>query len=101
MLQSAISYCRRGWSVIPIEHRAKGPRLREWQKLRLTESDLPVHFRGSPQNIGVLQGEPSGWLVDVDLDHPRAVALADEYLPATPLVFGRANKPRSHRLYRV
>ena len=37
----------------------------------------------------------------MDLDHPRALELADAHLPATPSVFGRASKPRSHRLYRV
>ena len=44
---------------------------------------------------------PSGWLIDVDLDHPLAVELADEFLPPTASVFGRVGKPRSHRLYVV
>ncbi len=39
--------------------------------------------------------------MDVDLDHPRAVELASQFLPATPLMFGRSGKPRSHWLYRV
>lgn len=69
--------------------------------MRLAADELPLRFNGQPQNIGVLLGEPSAWLVDVDLDHLRAVELADDYLPPTPLVFGRPGKPRSHRLYRV
>jgi hypothetical protein len=52
-------------------------------------------------NVGVLLGEPSGWLIDIDLDHPRCVELAPEHLPPTPAIFGRPGKPRSHYLYRV
>ena len=39
--------------------------------------------------------------MDVDLDHARCVARADEFLPPTSAAFGRPGKPRSHRLYRV
>ena len=52
-------------------------------------------------NVGVLLGEPSDWLIDIDIDHPRAVELAAQFLPPTPLVFGRAGKPKSHYLYKV
>ena len=81
-IQIARLYHSRGWSVIPIPHRSKNPGFDGWQNLRLSEAELPCHFNGRPQNIGVLLGEPSGWLVDVDLDHPRAVELADQFLPA-------------------
>lgn len=100
-LDAATEYTRRGWRVVPIPTRSKNPGTDGWQHLRLAESDLPEHFNGDPQNIGLLLGEPSGWTVDVDLDHPRAVALADQFLPDTAAVFGRAGKPRSHRLYRL
>jgi hypothetical protein len=100
-LDDAILITRRGWCVVPVPHRGKNPGLTGWQELRLTEAELPSHFRGGPQNIGVLLGEPSGWLVDVDLDHRRCVERADEFLPPTPAAFGRPAKPRSHRLYRV
>lgn len=98
---AAIDYARRGLSVVPIPFRSKNPGFDEWQLLRLTEKDIPVHFNDTPQNVGVLTGEPSGWLIDVDLDHPRCVELADQYLPPTPAIFGRPSNPRSHRLYRV
>src|ERR1044071_1943397 len=100
-LEAAISYTLRGWSGIPIPHQSKNPGYPKWEQTRLTEADLPHHFNGQPQNIGVLLGQPSGWIIDIDLDHPLAVALADQYLPATPAVFGRPGKPRSHRLYRI
>jgi hypothetical protein len=99
--QAAIDYTRRGWSVVPIPYQSKNPGFKGWEQVRLRESDIPDYFRGKPRNLGVLLGEPSAWLVDIDLDHPRCVELADLYLPATPSVFGRPGKPRSHRLYQV
>ena len=101
VLDHARAYLRRSWSVVPIPYRSKNPGFKGWERLRLAEADLPQYFNSAPQNIGLLTGEPSGWVVDVDLDHPRAVELADEFLPPTPAVFGRPGKPRSHRLYRV
>lgn len=101
LLDIAIRYTRRGWRVVPVPHRSKNPGFKGWQQLRLEEVELHRHFNGRPQNIGVLLGEPSNWLIDVDLDHARAVALADEFLPRTPAIFGRQGKPRSHWLYRV
>ena len=99
-LEAAVAYTRRGWRVVPIPHRSKKITAKRWQQWRLDEDALPEHFSG-PRNVGVLLGEPSNWLVDVDLDHPRAVELADEYLPATDAVFGRSSALRSHRLYIV
>jgi replicative DNA helicase len=46
-----------------------------------------------------LLGEPSGGLVDVDLDCAAAVRLAPVFLPATGAVFGRLSAPASHYLY--
>ena len=100
-LAAATAYARRGWAVIPVPHRGKNPGFKGWEQARLAEPDLPAHFNGQPQNIGLLLGEPSGWVVDVDLDHARCVERADEFLPPTDAVFGRPAKPRSHRVYLV
>ena len=99
--RAAERYLSRGWSVIPIPYRTKKAIDKGWPQIRLTHEALDQHFNGRPQNIGVLLGEPSGWLIDVDLDHLRAVKLAPQFLPPTPLVFGRPGKPRSHWLYRA
>ncbi len=99
-LDAARSYLARGWAPVPVPHREKGPQLPGWQRLRLTETDLPRYFNGHAQNIGILLGAASGGLVDVDLDCPEALALADHFLPPTAAAFGRASKPRAHRLYR-
>jgi len=98
---AAREYTRRGMMVLPIPHRSKSPRIANWQKMRIKEDDLGQHFNGKPRNIGVLLGEPSGWLIDIDLDHQRAVELADRYLPPTEAIFGRNSNRRSHRIYRV
>lgn len=99
-VEHAREYTRRGWCVVPVPLGEKAPRVRGWQQLRLTEVDLPAYFDNRPTNIGVLLGEPSGNLVDVDLDCAEAVALASELLPRTGCVFGRASKRASHWLYR-
>jgi hypothetical protein len=99
MLDIARQYIRKGYRVLPIPHKAKAPVIREWGKLRITEADADVYFSGKPQNIGVLLGEPSGNLVDVDLDCDEAVKLAPSFLPSTPAIFGRESKPSSHYLY--
>jgi hypothetical protein len=98
LLESARTYLARGYAVIPVPARKKIPVLKGWTDLRLAESDLPAHFNGTG-NIGVLLGEPSGWLVDVDLDCEEAVALAPKFLPPTGAMSGRPGKPASHWWY--
>ncbi|MBT9282305.1 MAG: bifunctional DNA primase/polymerase [Hydrogenibacillus schlegelii] len=96
--EAALAYIKRGWRPIPIPFKKKKATLNGWTNLRLEADDVPEYFSGR-SNVGVLLGEPSNWLIDVDLDHPLAVELADVFLPPTGAVFGRASKPRSHRLY--
>ena len=98
-LDTATDYLRRGWQPLPVPHRSKNPNFSNWQNFTLTETELPNHFNGKPQNIGVLLGSKSNGLIDIDLDSPEAVKIADFFLPETEAVFGRENKPRSHRLY--
>jgi len=98
---AAEQYALRGWSTVPVPHRSKNPGFNGWEQLRVTQETVGQYFNGQPQNIGVLLGEPSGWLIDVDLDHRRAVELAAEFLPSTPAIFGRPGKLRSHWIYRT
>jgi len=88
-------YHQRGWSIIPIAHKSKNPNRPGWQNETFTPDDFPPE----PYNVGIHLGVRSGWLVDIDLDHAHAVALAPEILPPTPAVFGRPSKPQSHFLY--
>ena len=98
LLGAARSYFSRGYAVIPVPAGKKIPVLKGWTDLRLAERDLPLHFNGTG-NIGVLLGEPSGWLVDVDLDCEEAIALAPQFLPPTGAMTGRPGKPASHWWY--
>ncbi len=98
LLDAARKYLRRGWMPVYVPLGTKGPTRKGWRKLRLTQEDLPKHFDRSG-NIGIVLGEASHNLVDVDLDCPEAIELADQYLPATPAVTGRPSAQRSHRWY--
>ena len=100
ILRTALTYRERGWWPIPIPLGKKAPIDEGWPNQRLDGTKLDAAF-ARPCNIGILLGEPSGWLTDIDLDAPEAVALADSFLPKTEAVFGRASKLRSHRLYIV
>lgn len=101
VMQAALAYRKRGWAITPDEYRGKKALLVDWPNVILTETDIPFQFGGELRNISVLLGQPSGGLVDVDLDSMIALRLADLFLPATGCVFGRTGKPRSHRLYRT
>ncbi len=108
LVGAAGDYLERGWSLTPVLPRDKKPGWpnapgraprpqRNWQGLRLKAADLSRYFIPTA-NIGVNLGEPSGDLADIDHDCAEAIELADQFLPAT-WMFGRASKPRSHRLY--
>ena len=97
----AQAYSGRGWSYIPVPFKTKKPILDGWQNLRLTRTDIPDYFVGQPQNIGVLLGNPSNMLVDIDLDALEALQLASHFLEPTHCRFGRPGKPDSHWLYQT
>src|SRR5437764_604383 len=82
---------------IPIPYGEKGPALRDWPDLRMTESDVRMYFNGTWSNLGVILGIRG--LADVDMDCIEAVIAADEFFPPTECVFGRESSPRSHRIY--
>jgi P4 family phage/plasmid primase-like protien len=96
---AAEQYIRSGLSVIPVPAGEKNPNRPDWQKERHDVEDVPRLWTNG-QGIGVLWGEPSGGLVDVDLDWTEARAAARSILPDTRS-FGRQSAPESHRVYRV
>jgi putative DNA primase/helicase len=63
----------------------------------MSVSDVPRYFT-NVQNIGIITGKASGWLVTVDLDCPEAVALAGRFLEPT-LTGGRESVPDGHWWY--
>lgn len=100
-LGMARNYASRGWAVTPVKFRAKQPLLRNWQHGEIAEDDLDHYFGSGEVNIGVVLGEASHGLVDVDIDDPVALPFAEKFLPTTGCKFGRASMPRSHWVYEV
>jgi hypothetical protein len=92
-------YIERGGAVIPVPRGSKDPGRDEWQNMRITAEDVPRYWTNG-QNVGLLTGEPSGWLVDVDLDVQEAVEIAGRFLPQT-LTSGRESRPHSHWWFRA
>jgi hypothetical protein len=94
VFEAALHYCRRDIPVTPLF--GKRPILKGWQYRRFSEDDLPRFF-GYGHNVGVVLGGLTG-IVDVDLDNPVAVAVADLLLPDS-MESGREKSPRSHRWF--
>jgi putative DNA primase/helicase len=97
--RAAERYLRAGLAAIPVPAGEKNPNRRGWQQERWTIADIPQCWSNG-QNIGLLTGEPSGWLVDVDLDCPEAVKIAGRFLDPTR-TSGRESTPDAHWWYRV
>jgi hypothetical protein len=88
--EQARVYIQRGWSVIPVPRGKKGPVTDSWEDLRVKPEQVEEFFVGE-SNIGVLLGEPSGGLADVDLDCDEALYTGPALLPKT-LTSGRSSK---------
>src|SRR5262249_53869667 len=61
----------------------------------------PDVFATGHRNLGVITGDRSGCLADVDIDILEALTVAPFYLPSTEMRHGRASKPVSHWWYRL
>lgn len=86
ILDAALDYARRGWSVIPLRFSGsvedqKRPLLESWepyQHERASEDQVRAWWTKFPlANIGLVMGAVSG-LIALDLDGPNAVALLHE-----------------------
>lgn len=106
-VRSARSAVERGFNPIPLWPLTKKPVPSNWTALapdgaveafsqaleRAKERDLTA-----PLNVGLVLS-PS--VVDIDLDHHRAIRLARRLLPPTSMKHGRASARDSHWWYRV
>jgi hypothetical protein len=95
---AAFGYASRGLAIVPIPCGEKCPAMPGWPDFDARPEHVPRLF-GHGENIAVILGPKSDDLADIDLDCHEAIELADLYLPGTRAVFGRASKPRSHRLF--
>lgn len=105
--QAAIEAMRRGYQAVAIYDGTKRPLGSAWTHQRWeSEEQIRASFErwrthDGASGIGLVLGEPSNGLIDVDLDHPKSMRLKDYFLPPTPMQTGRPGRPRSHRWYRV
>ncbi len=95
----ALSWIKAGFFVTPIPCKSKAPLIKDWQKLRVTESTIGEYFNGDDQNMGLLLGAPSKWTIDFDLDSAETIETAGIFFPET-FGFGRKSRPKSHLLYK-
>ena len=86
-----------GVSVVANKPESKQPVMKGWQKRGLKLDEVPHVFQDGG-NLGLLNGEPSGWLVTVDIDVPEGLKIAEKFLTAT-LAGGRSGTRRAHRFY--
>ena len=93
--EAAKQYIARGWSVVPIPRGQKGPTIKGWPSLRITD---PAAWFSDGDNIGIILGAASN-LVCIDLDHPLAIELGPHFLPPTGLIAGRASNQWTHWFY--
>lgn len=110
-MQSALEAFRRGWIPLPVRPNQKIPTLPKWatisyeseQEVIETFTSAAETFKCEISDLGLslVLGEPSGGLVDIDLDHPKALRLRDLFLPRTLMQGGRASARRSHLWYVV
>lgn len=108
VLEAALEAYRSGWLPVPIVGGQKRPALSSWSHQEYENEESVVStFKGlqaehdHPLNVGLVLGESSNGLVDVDLDHPKALRLRDQFLPHTEMVSGRTSARRSHYWYIV
>jgi hypothetical protein len=94
--QAAAQYIAKGWSVVPVPARSKGPTAKGWNDPERLFS--PSDF-GEGANIGLRLGIISGHLTDFDLDAPEVLAAAPVFLPNMEMISGHASKPESHRWF--
>lgn len=95
----------RGITPIPIPKGKKAPTLPAWTTVRYLEQggkeDIEALFEGD-ENVGVLLGEPSQGLIDVDVDNDLTRKLAQVMLPDPFAVSGRTDcEEGTHYWYRA
>jgi hypothetical protein len=97
---AAENYLQQCFVPIPVRLKGKKPINNGWQNQTLNSTQIKRDF-SQPCNIGILLGDASDGLVDIDLDCPEAISIAEQYLPNTKCKFGRPSRRKGHWIYRV
>lgn len=91
VLQYAIAYVERGWSVIPLQPKGKRPLLdwTEYSKRRPTQDELQEWFTDPDVNIGIPCGSVSSlYVIDIDPRHGGNESLAELNLGRPTVITG-------------
>jgi len=96
-IEMALEYHSMGFIPIPVPAKQKGPRIKGWGDLRLSEDEIEEEW--VEPNIALLLGPPSNNLVEVGLDCLGARIAGKILLPRTFMIHGRKSAPRSHYWY--
>ena len=101
--EAARRYRELGYRTFPVPLGSKGATV-SWKKYQTEEPDTETFenwFKDTTTNIGLLTGEASGGVVDIDLDVLEAAYLAPYFLPKTGMIHGREGNPESHHYFKV
>lgn len=104
VVRAALQALSEGFVPVPLRTGQKRPALAAWVNLNYdSEAEVVQTFSETEDvgGVGLLLGNPSGGLVDVDLDHHKARRAAELVLLPTDMQTGRASSRWSHRWYRV
>ena len=85
---NALQYLAKGYSVIPLMPRQKGPKLGGWSNYceQLMDPDTARQHCGKNNNIGLCLGPASNLCaVDIDTDDPELIKKIEKLLPVSPL----------------
>ncbi|MGI4791513.1 MAG: hypothetical protein ACRYFS_22015 [Janthinobacterium lividum] len=92
------SFLGHGIYCVPVLPGKKGSFQQGWQTKRIGIDQVDKEFNAG-SNILRLNGEASGWQVDVDCDTSETIIAANLLLPPTDWVHGHSNSPMSHFTY--
>lgn len=95
-LDPLLYYRKKPWQMIPL--RGKAPYTKDWPNAVFNHDELIKRYVKG-ENVGLILGERSNGVVDVDLDCPEAMA-ATVFLPQGNTRFGRDKTASTHYLYR-
>lgn len=111
-LDAALLAYAKGWTPVSLKPAHKAPTNFDWTTTVYESTDQIVaafgasskaHAGGDPNrlNLGLALGQNHGHLVNIDIDHHKALLLAERILPPTAMRSGRASRPGAHFWYLV